>query len=379
MTETWPKGWGEGYGACDDEGRTAGVIRENEGGNSMNFKRLFGIRLDLFDGGASAGGEGAGAAAPAGETGAQGETQASPAPTRRGESQNPAARRRVSGEYSTVLFGKQPGAEASGDAGQGQQASPSDAGKGQEAEVQTTSDTLDERRRAFKELVTGEYKDVYGEEVQRLIDRRFKDTKSLEDQVSRSQPVLDMLMQRYRIADGDMDKLARAVENDDAYWSQAAEEAGMSVEQYKQFQRLERENAALLDFQRRQRSQQAAEQQLQRWYGEAEQVKGLYPSFDLNAEVQNPQFLSMLRAGVPVQHAYEVVHMDEIKAGAARMAAQATEKQVVDGIRAKGARPQENGTTAQSGFTVKDDVSKLTKKDRAEIARRAMMGEKITF
>lgn len=219
----------------------------------MKFMRLLDIRLDLFDGGA-AGGEGAGAAAPAGQTGAQGETQASPAPTRRGRS----------GEYQNVLFGKQPGAQP--DAAQakaesqGQQASPSDAGKGKEAGVQTTSDTLDERRRAFKELVTGEYKDVYGEEVQRLIDRRFKDTKSLEDQVSRSRPVLDMLMQRYKIADGDMDKLARAVENDDAYWSQAAEEAGMSVEQYKQFQRLERENAALLNFQRQQRSQQAAEQ-----------------------------------------------------------------------------------------------------------------------
>ena len=153
----------------------------------------------------------------------------------------------------------------------------------------------------------------------------------------------------------------------------------MSVEQYKQMQRLERENAALLNAQRQQRGQQAAEQQLQRWYGEAEQARSLYPSFDLSAEVQNPQFLSMLRAGVPVRHAYEVVHMDEIKAGVAQLTAQATEKQVVDGIRARGARPQENGTKAQSAFTVKDDVSKLSKKDRAEIARRAMMGEKITF
>lgn len=338
----------------------------------MNFKRLLDIRLDLFDSGGAAGGDGSGAAAPAGQTGqagAQGETKAVPASTRRGRS----------GEYSNVLFGKQPGAEASGDAGQGQQAAPSDAGRGKEAEVQTTSSTLDDKRRAFRELVTGEYRDIYGEEVQRIIDRRFKDAKSLEDQVSRSRPVLDMLMQRYKIADGDMDKLARAVENDSAYWSQAAEEAGMSVEQYKQMQRLERENAALLNAQRQQRGQQAAQQQLQRWYGEAEQARSLYPSFDLSAEVQNPQFLSMLRAGVPVRHAYEVVHMDEIKAGVAQLTAQATEKQVVDGIRARGARPQENGTTSQSAFTVKDDVSKLSKKDRAEIARRAMMGEKITF
>lgn len=193
------------------------------------------------------------------------------------------------------------------------------------------------------------------------------------------QPVIDMLMQRYQIGDGDMGKLSQAIENDDAYWSEAAEEAGMSVEQYKQFQKLQRENEALLRQQRQRQNDQRAQQQLQQWYGEAEQVKGLYPSFDLNAEVKNPQFLSMLRAGVPVQHAYEVVHMDQIKAGVAAMQAKATEKQVVDGIRAKGARPQENGTTSQGAFIVKDDVSKLSKRDRAEIIRRAARGEHIEF
>lgn len=353
----------------------------------MKIKKWLTVRLDLFDGAAGAG-DGAGGAAQDGGGSAQGGTQAGPGTTRRGRS---------GGEY--VLFGRQeaqsagaPGPEA------GRQKDPSDAGKGREAEVQTTSScpqgargirneaepqtaaqTLDEKRRAFRELVTGEYKDIYTEETQRVIDRRFKETKSLQEQVQRSQPVIDMLMQRYKITDGDYGKLTKAIESDDAYWSEAAGEAGLSVEQYKAFQRLQRDNEALRREQRQRQSQMAAEQQLQRWYGEAEQVKSLYPSFDLSAEVQNDQFLSMLKAGVPVQHAYEVIHMDEIKAGVAQMTAQATEKQVVDGIRAKGARPQENGTTAQSGFTVKDDVSKLTKKDRAEIARRAALGERIVF
>ena len=224
-----------------------------------------------------------------------------------------------------------------------------------------------------------EYKDIYTEETQRIINRRFRETQNLEQQVARNQPLIDMLMQRYKISDGDIGKLTAAIENDDAYWSEAAEEAGMSVEQYKQFQKLQRENAALIRDQQQRRSQQAAQQQLQKWYGEAEQVKGVYPSFDLNAEVKNQQFLSMLKSGVPMQHAYEVVHLDDIKAGVAKMQAKATERQVVDGIRAKGARPQENGTTSQSAFTVKDDVSKLTKAERAEIARRAARGERIEF
>ena len=89
------------------------------------------------------------------------------------------------------------------------------------------------------------------------------------------------------------------------------------------------------------------------------------------------RFLSLLKAGVPVAHAYEVVHMEEIKTSVAEHTARQTEKQVVDGIRAKGARPMENGTSAQSAFTVKDDPAKWSRKDRAEVARRVAKGETI--
>ena len=341
----------------------------------MKSENLLNIRLDLFDGGAAAGGDGAGAAAPASQNGdgAKGGSQAAPGSTRRGKS----------GEFQNVLFGKQsaPAAagEGSGQEGQ-QQSSVAGSDKDKQPGVTTTSDTLEARRKAFQDLVNSEeYKDIYTEETQRIINRRFRETQNLEQQVARNQPLIDMLMQRYKISDGDIGKLTAAIENDDAYWSEAAEEAGMSVEQYKQFQKLQRENAALMRDQQQRRSQQAAQQQLQKWYGEAEQVKGVYPSFDLNAEVKNRQFISMLKSGVPMQHAYEVVHLDDIKAGVAKMQAKATERQVVDGIRAKGARPQENGTTSQSAFTVKDDVGKLTKAERAEIARRVARGEIIKF
>ena len=328
---------------------------------------LLDVSLRLFDG------EG-GAAAPAAGEGAAGDgnkggSQASPAPTRRGKS----------GGFQNVLFGKQ-GDEptAAGDEpGPEGKAQPSAAGKGKEGDVVTTSNTLEDRRKEFQELVNGEYKDIYTEETQRIIDRRFREARNLEERAAKQQPVIDMLMQRYKIADGDLGKLAAAVENDNAYWSEAAEGAGMSVEQYKQFQRLKRENDALLRAQRMRQSQQAAQQQLQKWYSEGEQVKAVYPDFDLGAESKNPQFISMLKAGVPVQHAYEVIHMDEIKAGVAQSTARQTEKQVVDGIRAKGNRPAENGTSSQSAFTVKDDPHKWTKQDRAEVARRVARGETI--
>lgn len=328
----------------------------------MKFNDILHVTLDLFDGAAGAAASGAGEGA---GSGTQGETQqTSPAATRRGSS----------GEYSNVKFGKQDQPAAAG----GQQANPPDAGEESKKQgVETTSDTLEDKRKAFRALVDGEYKDQYTEDTQRIIDRRFRETKNLETQLSQQKPILDMLMQRYKIADGDLGKLTQAIENDNAYWSQAAEEAGMSVEQYKQFQKLQRENAQLLQAQRRSQSQQAAQQQLQKWYQEAEAMKADYPGFDLERESQDPQFLSMLRSGVPVKLAYEVMHMDEIKSTVAQTTAQQTEKQVVEGIRAKGARPAENGTSSQSGFVVKDDPAKWTKKDRAEIVRRVQRGEQI--
>ena len=338
----------------------------------MKLSDILHVNLCLFDGGAAGA-----AAAGAGEgtgSGTQGDSQQTdPGATRRGN-QTTAAQRRGSGEYSNVKFGKQDQPAAAG----GQQANPPDAGEESKKQgVETTSDTLEDKRKAFRALVDGEYKDQYTEDTQRIIDRRFRETKNLETQLSQQKPILDMLMQRYKIADGDLGKLTQAIENDNAYWSQAAEEAGMSVEQYKQFQKLQRENAQLLQAQRRSQNQQAAEKQLQKWYQEADAMKADYPGFDLGRESQDPQFLSMLRSGVPVKLAYEVMHMDEIKSTVAQTTAQQTEKQVVEGIRAKGARPAENGTSSQSGFVVKDDPAKWTKKDRAEIVRRVQRGEQI--
>ena len=87
----------------------------------------------------------------------------------------------------------------------------------------------------------------------------------------------------------------------------------------------------------------------------------------------------MLRAGVPMEVAYQAKHHSEILAGAVSSAKAETEKNVVDNIRARGSRPQENGTQSQSSFTVRDDPHSLTKAERAEIARRAARGEVIRF
>lgn len=316
---------------------------------------LYSMVLNLFNG------DGAGAAGAEG-AGTQGETTGTAAaPTRRGKS----------GETKTVIYGKQEApAEPAADGTAG-----SDAGS--KTEVGTTSNTLEDRQKAYRDFINGEFKDLYTQDTQNLINRRFKETKTLQESLGKQQPIIDMLMQRYGV--DDIGKLQSAIEDDDAYWSDAADEAGMSIEQYKQYQKLTRENEALKAEQRRQQAEQGAQNQLNQWYAEADALKAKYPSFDLASEIENKDFAGMLRAGISMEHAYNLIHMDEIMQNATATAAKAAEQKVVSNVRARGQRPAENGTSSQSAFTYKDDVSKLTRADRAEIARRVQRGEHIEF
>jgi hypothetical protein len=76
-----------------------------------------------------------------------------------------------------------------------------------------------------------------------------------------------------------------------------------------------------------------------------------------------------------MEHAYKVVHHDELIAAAEKSAAEKISKNV----QSRAARPSENGLGNQSGVVVKSDVHKLTKKDRADLAKRAARGERIEF
>lgn len=305
-----------------------------------NDMLLYAADLHLFAG------EGGAALAAASEGEAQ---SAVPGNTRRGKS----------GEYANVVFGKQD--SAAGDQTDAQAGAP-----------EPTKATKESRKANFRALVEGEYKDIYTEETQRIIDRRFKETRNLEAAMKAQQPLIDTLMRRYGVTDGKIETLMQAVNNDRDYWDRMAEETGMPVEQCKRLEMLEAENARLT-------RDDKVKAQVSQWTAEADDMKARFPDFDFEAEIENPRFIAMLKSGVPVEHAYKVLHMDELMQNVVQTTAQRAEKRVVDNVRSRGTRPPENGTASRSAITVKDDVSRLTKADRAEIARRVARGEIVKF
>ena len=325
---------------------------------------LLPVIMGLFDGGAAGAGAPAGAAASdaapaAGNAEAQGEAK--------GKARG-AASRGKSGENSepTILYGKQPQQEQA----KAEHVQQPDA---------AAADNKEALRSEFLKLANGKYKDAYTAEVQKIIDNRFRNAKVNEQQLTSQQPIIELLSDRYGITDGDMTKLYKAVVDNDPTVEARAEDNGMTVEQQKRVDEMERELAQLRKIEQDRVRNEQAQQTTNKWIAEAEAMKQAYPNFDLRTEVQNQEFLALLRANIPMQHAYEVLHRDEINNNIRAQAAAASEKRVVDNIRAQGMRPRENGTSSQGSFVVKSDPRTLTRADHDKIRERVRHGEKIRF
>lgn len=255
----------------------------------------------------------------------------------------------------------------------------------QEEEVQTANaqttetEALPDRNAEFDKLIKGDYKDLYDAKVQDIVKRRLKNTQETVDKYNALTPMLETLAKKYGVDSSDVKALSKAIEDDDAYYEEEAMEKGVSVQQLKEIRKMERENAELKRQMDEERRQKNADRLYSAWMEQAEQAKTVYPSFNLEAEMRNPQFVNLLRSNVDVRTAYEVLHKDDIIRGAMQFTANTVEQKLANKIIAGGSRPTENGTNAQSATVVKSDVSQLSKEDRAEIIRRVARGEKIRF
>lgn len=251
-----------------------------------------------------------------------------------------------------------------------------DTGAVKESE-QVVMDASKARREEFERLIGTDYKDLYTEKTQKLIDRRFKQTKELEDKAQKTAPILERLAAKY--GESDLDKLLSAIDDDDSYYEQEAVERGMTVEQLKQFKKIERENAAFKQAHEQQQQAEYMRETYGNWVQQGDEVKQIYPSFDLKTESQNETFLQLLQNGIDVRTAYEVIHRDEIMNAAMANTAQKTREAVVNDIRARGMRPNENGLSSSAAAVTKIDVSKMTKAEREDIERRSLRGEHIVL
>lgn len=331
------------------------------------------MRLDLFGESETAGATGASA----GETAAASEATAAPAtegvsanPTREGRRPNifPRVERanvqRAQPKRETVR--QFPAAQAAAAPQQPQQ---------QAAAAETWED------------VKKRYKAEYGEDVRAAINERFKNQQDQSEQLSHAMQVLGSIAPFYGISADDagnidLDKLTKAIEDDDRFYEKAALEKGIPVETEKHIRQLEmqqkqREAEARISLERERLRAHLGNLRAQ----EAE-MKQEFPDFDLMAEIQgNPAFARMTGpdGGLTVRQAYMALHGDELMQRQTQATEEKTKQNMSRAIQAGAMRPQENGMAANGGGLPKLDPASMSREQRRELRRRAEAGEKIAL
>ncbi len=240
-------------------------------------------------------------------------------------------------------------------------------------------DEAQKRQAEFERLIKGDFKDLYDKSVKDNIDRRFKNVRESREQIDEINMTLQPIYDRYGIEPGDFRGLDYAIRNDMSLYEDEAIEMGMSPEQFAYAKKAELEARRAQEELDKMKGAQEAQRAYQGWLSEGEELKASYPDFDLEAEVQNERFMSLLSQGWTVADAYEAVHAKELITRGIGTAAEKAQQNVVNNIRARGMRPSENGTGSKAGVIVKKDPSQFDNKDMEEIRRRVADGERIVF
>ena len=235
-------------------------------------------------------------------------------------------------------------------------------------------------RKAFGELMRGEYNREFGEMIVQATQKAYDSILNEQGPVGR---ILNALGQKYGTAPGDYEALAAAVEGgvvkDDAYYEDMAMKKGISVQLAKEMDALESENAKHRAAEQQRAEAAKMEAIQQEWDAAVECIRAEDPGFDIKTALADPDFAQMLKLGVKMEDAYKARYFDDIMARRTTQTAKTVEKGVEARIRQRGARPAENGTNPGGAAVLKTDVSKLTPQQCEELERRAMRGQIITF
>lgn len=239
---------------------------------------------------------------------------------------------------------------------------------------------------SFDDLIKGRYKADYDARVQATIQDRLKTSKERE---AKTAPIMRALAEQYGVDAEDLDGLNEAFLNDPKRYEKEALEQGVSPETDARLARLkrmeaERESKQKAEAQAAANAKRQAELQ-QHFAGlqqQAAELQKLYPGFDLDSELKNPEFLKMTAPGmnISVRNAYEAIHRDELRGAEMQYATQRTANRISAAVQAGQRRPAENGVQRGSvAVNTASDPASMSKEYMRQLIERTRRGERIPF
>lgn len=221
----------------------------------------------------------------------------------------------------------------------------------------------------------------YNRQMQAVVQSRLRSAKGAEENLGKLIPALELLARKHDLdpANLDYDALANAISNDESYYEDKALEMGVDIGTAKKIDQEERDTAR----QQRQEAQNLEQQKIQQHFmklqQQGEEMKKVFPNFDLRKELQNPAFVRMTspNVGISVEDAYYAVHRNEIQAAAMQVTAQKTAQKISNSIQAGSRRPNEAGTSGQAPSVTTFDYRSMSPEQRKALKDRIRSGEKI--
>lgn len=210
----------------------------------------------------------------------------------------------------------------------------------------------------------------YNKQMQAVVQSRLRSAKGAEESLQKMAPAIEVLARKYGLdpANPDYEALSKKINDDESYYEDKAMEMGVSIDEARKLDQKERDTA-------RQQRQEAINLEQKKFQDhimnlerQAEEMKKVFPKFDLRTELRNPTFARMTSpsGGVSVEDAYYAIHRKELQTATAQASAQATAKQISNAIQAGSRRPQENGTSGQAPSVTHFDYAKASPEQRKQ-------------
>lgn len=221
----------------------------------------------------------------------------------------------------------------------------------------TASDIKAKERLSFSELINGEYKSDFTDKVNDIVSKRFKELKKAEERLTQLNGAFSGVMAKRgaNTLEELIEKLSEEkIYGNDKRNSQEELKKDLLLENYRKM---------------------TVSRQYSDWIKEADEVKKMYPDFDILREIKNPVFKNGLKLGMDITSLYRALHFDEIsKEIEDKASSQATLKAA-----SYRNRPSEIGSTEPRAVKSAFNVNALTDEDMEKIVKRIARGDKISF
>lgn len=241
-----------------------------------------------------------------------------------------------------------------------------------------TSEAKQKPQESAKRLTWDEIKadPEYNKEMQKMMQARLKSANASEETLAKLSPILEALGAKYNLDTSDLgkldiDALRKAVDGDASYYEQKADELGVSPETARQLDQFEKMKQRQEEERRQTIEQQTRQQHYMKLVQQSEEMKKVFPNFDLQTELQNPTFLRMTspQIGLSVEDAYYAVHRAEIQQAAMQATARNVQESLARSVQANAQRPSDN-TSAQASSLASIDYKNMSRQQREALRSR---------